>query len=166
MDGPTAAFRDVMRSFPTGVTIVGSAHDGQKRGMTVNSFTSVSLNPPTVLICIMKDSRCHPVIERSGVFSVSVLAENQSELSRKFADHDEVDVHRFVGVDHHVGDTGAPLVDGALAELECAVEDQLGTGDHTVFVGKVVSAKVTSDESPLVFHRSRYAKVGGAAAGS
>ena len=164
MDGSTDAFRDVMRSFPTGVTVVGSAHGGEKRGMTVNSFTSVSLNPPTVLICITKKSGCHPVIEKSGVFSVSVLAENQSELSSKFADHDEVDVHRFVGVDHRVGDLGVPLLDGAVAELECSVEDSLGSGDHTVFVGKVMSAKVTSDEFPLVFHRSRYAKVGEAAA--
>ena len=154
-----------MRSFPTGVTVVGSAYGGEKRGMTVNSFTSVSLNPPTVLVCIMKDSGCHPVIEQSGAFSVSVLAEDQSELSSKFADHDEVDVHRFLSVDHHIGTLDVPLVDGAVAELECAVEDRLSTGDHTVFVGRVVSAKVTSDKAPLVFHRSRYAKVGGAAAG-
>ena len=165
MDGSTAAFREVMRGFPTGVTVVGSAYDGKKRGMTVNSFTSVSLNPPTVLICIMKESGCHSIIGKSGVFSVSVLAEDQSELSSKFADHDEVDVHRFLGVDHHVGDMGVPLVDGAVAELECAVEDRLSTGDHTVFVGKVMSAKVTSGKAPLVFHRSQYAKVGGAVAG-
>ena len=165
MDGSAAGFRDVMRSFPTGVTVVGSAYDGEKRGMTVNSFTSVSLNPPTVLVCIMKDSGCHPLIEKSEVFSVSVLAEDQSELSRKFADHDEVEVHRFVGVNHHIGMLDVPLVDGAVAELECAVEDQLGTGDHTVFVGRVMSATVTSDKSPLVFYRSKYAKVGASAAG-
>ncbi len=139
--------------------MVGSAYNGQKRGMTANALTSVSLDSHMALICIAKDSGCHALIEKSARFSVSVLSEDQSELSSRFADHDEVEVHRFLGVDHHIGANGNPLVDGAVAELDCTVGDRLHAGSHTVFVGEVTSANVMSDEAPLVSYRSRYSKV-------
>ena len=160
MDGSSDAFRDVMRRFPTGVTVVGAAYEGLKRGMTVNAFTSVSLDPHMVVICISKDSGCHGLIENSGTFSVSVLSEDQSELSGKFANHEEIEVHQFLGVDHHSGSLGNPLVDGAIAELECTVADRLPAGDHTLFVGKVASARLISGKGPLIFYQSRYVKVG------
>ena len=149
-----------MKQFPTGVTVVGAAYNGQKHGMTVNSFTSVSLDPPMVLICITRNSGCHKLIKDSGMFSISVLSEHQSELSRRFADHREFDVHRFLGVDHHLGDGAVPIVDEAVAVLECVVKDCLLAGDHTVFVGVVKSAQVMSDQRPLVFYQSDYVRIG------
>jgi flavin reductase (DIM6/NTAB) family NADH-FMN oxidoreductase RutF len=149
-----------MKRFPTGVTVVGAAYNGQQRGMTVNAFTAVSLDPQMVLICIARESGCHELIEKSGMSSVSVLSEEQSELSGKFADHDEFDVRRFVSVDHHFGAAGVPIVDGAVAELEYTVKDRLPAGDHTIFVGTVTAAQVMSDKDPLIFYQSRYARIG------
>ena len=150
-----------MRHYPTGVTVVGTVHQGEKRGMTVNTFTSVSLNPLLVLICVSKDSGCHPLIDKSGVFSISALAEDQSDLSRRFAAESDVETHRFSGVAHHIGAvTGAPLLDGAVIKIECTVSDRIAAGDHTIFVGRVESAVAAPDRHALVFSGGGYSKVG------
>jgi flavin reductase (DIM6/NTAB) family NADH-FMN oxidoreductase RutF len=154
-------FRRVCGSFATGVTVVTCRVGDRQHGITVNSFASVSLEPPLILICIDHRAQAHQLLQQVGRFGVSVLAAQQRELSdyfakRLFPDPDD----EFALVPHHYGITGAPLIDGALAYLECAVVAAHEAGDHHIYVAEVIEATVCSDDPPLLFHRGRYPKLG------
>lgn len=147
-----AQFKLAMSRFASGVTVVTTELDGTPYGMTVASFASLSLHPPLVLICIEKSVKSHDAIAQSGVFGVSILSGAQSEISGRFASKSD---DKFTGVNVSRRDLGVPLIDGAICSLECRVQDQLPGGDHTIFVGEVVSAEVGED-APLVYFRSAY----------
>jgi flavin reductase (DIM6/NTAB) family NADH-FMN oxidoreductase RutF len=150
--------RQVLSRYPTGVTVVGTRHvPSGVCGLTVNAFTSVSLEPPMVLVCVDRSANTHACIEESGAFSVSVLGAGQSDLAVRFAQKRE---DKFEGVPFRLGPDGLPLVDAASAWVEARVEEALSGGDHTIFLGRVVRAE-RGDAPPLVFHRGSYVQVDG-----
>jgi 3-hydroxy-9,10-secoandrosta-1,3,5(10)-triene-9,17-dione monooxygenase reductase component len=146
-------FREVMGHFATGVTIVGArSPEGVPVGLTVNAFTSVSLNPPLVLVCIHRLAESHDPLIRSGYFAVSVLTREQDALAWRFS-AGEAET-RFVGLESWDCPMGSPRFPGALAWLECSVRDVHPAGDHSIIVGEVLSCDDGQGE-PLLFFRGR-----------
>lgn len=158
-EAPTAqAFRDAMGRFPTGVTVVGTTDAGTPLVMTASSFTSVSLEPLLVLVCVARSTRFHPSVLAAGAWGVSFLAAHQEELSRRFAVHGRDLDESLDEVPYHPGAvTGAPLLDGSLVTLECRTTATHDGGDHTIVVGEVVGLELGADQTPaLVWHRGGY----------
>lgn len=150
-------FRRVMRRFPTGVTVVAVADpSGDPWGLTVSSFTSVSLDPPLVLVCIDRSSDTHDRILEAPGFGVSVLAVGQAGVASRFA----VDPSdgRFDEVGWHLGPAGYPLLQGAAAWLECDLHEILSGGDHSIVLGRVRGTGV-SDEPSMVYHEGAFGSV-------
>lgn len=147
-----ATFKSAMSQFASGVTVVTTEHEGRQYGMTVASFASLSLHPPLVLVCIEKSVKSHEAIAASGKFGVSILGRDQAEISGRFAS--KID-DKFAGVNVFQGELGVPLIDGAICALSCRVDAQLPGGDHTIFVGEVLDAKI-AEGVPLVYYRSAY----------
>ena len=148
-------FRDVLGRFCTGVTVVTSISDGVPVGMTCQSFTSVSLDPPLVLFCPAKTSRAWPRIQRSGHFCVNLLSHDQLELSNGFA---AKGADKFAGVSWRPSVTGAPLLDGVLGWVDCRVYAVHEAGDHYVVIGRVMDLGVEEAPHPLLFYRGKYAR--------
>lgn len=146
-------FRHVLGHFASGVTVVTTCHQGFCHGITVSAFCSLSLVPPLVLICIDQRNTSHQLLEDSGIFAVNILAEDGERLSRLFATRES---DKFAAVAYHMGEHGAPLLDDALAVLECRVADRFPGGDHTIFVGEVLGAHARDDRRPLLYFRSGY----------
>lgn len=144
-------FKDLMSRFPAGVTVVTTDHDGTRHGLTVSAFASVSLSPPLVLACVDVDAFSHDLIAGSKRFGVSFLADDQEAISNRFAGLDDVE-DRFEGLETSTLETGAPLLDDALAWMDCSVHEAVPAGDHTIFVGRVEAAKLlVPDARPLVY---------------
>jgi flavin reductase (DIM6/NTAB) family NADH-FMN oxidoreductase RutF len=148
--------RKTMRQWSTGVTIVTTAAGDERAGMTVSSFTSVSLEPPTVLVCLNKDAYAHDLVKRSGVFAISMLGVGQDWLSNRFAGLDPNVTDRFEGLELITGETGSPLLPGAIAWLDCRVKSTHDTSTHTVFFGEVVFAGNDPERAPLVYYNRGY----------
>ena len=142
------SLRDVMRTFPQGVVVVTAEGDEGPRGITVSSFTSISLTPPRVLICIMKESQAHDAIAK-GKFVVNVLSDEQGAVSDHFASPKLSSEEQFA-------EYASPKLDGCLGYLHCSVVDQTEQGDHTVFFGEVERAELGDDGKPLVFCSREY----------
>lgn len=153
----TSEFRRVMGHFPTGVVVVTSRRpDRTPCGLTVNAFCSVSLNPALVLVCVEGKADSHDFIRDSGYFAVSVLDQHGGEtLSRRFATDLEAD--KFRGVAYREEVTGAPVLENAIAWLDCQVAQAIPAGDHTVFLGEVIAADAR-EGSPLVYYRGGYGR--------
>jgi 3-hydroxy-9,10-secoandrosta-1,3,5(10)-triene-9,17-dione monooxygenase reductase component len=152
-----ARFRQILGSFPTGVTVVTTLQDGRPVGMAAGSFFSVSLDPPLVGFCVMTTSNTWPAIERSGSFGVSILADDQTEVCRRLASKEP---NKFDGLAWSAGPvTQSPLLDGAVAHLDCDLEQQHLAGDHWIVVGRVRSLNVHRDDAePLVFCRGGFGR--------
>lgn len=158
-----ALFREVMGQFATGVTIVTGRLDEQCHGMTANAFTSVSLDPTLVLVCVNREARTHQFIADAGAFAVNILAEAQQHLAELFSRRwDGTD--RFAAVDHHHGPSGSPIIDGCLAYLDCHLVAAYPSGDHTIYVGEVVEADISRDGRPLLYYDRGYRHMSLAAA--
>jgi flavin reductase (DIM6/NTAB) family NADH-FMN oxidoreductase RutF len=147
-------FKQVFSNWATGVTIVTSRHGDRVMGMTVSAFNEVSLVPPLCLVCADKASNTNELIQRSRAFSVSILAEGQQELSNRFASKQE-EHRRFDGLACADGRTGCPRIPGALAHLDCAVEQAVDAGDHWVYIARIEDA-VLHAGVPLLYCRGRY----------
>src|SRR5579859_4570959 len=119
--------RLTMRQWATGVTIVTSAAGTARGGMTVSSFTSVSLEPPTVLVCLNKKTYTHGLVSESGVYAISMLSAGQEALANRFAGLDANVTDRFEGIEVETAETGSPLLPGAVAWLDCQVRQAIGT---------------------------------------
>lgn len=157
----TRSYRTLVGRFATGVTVITVNDGGEYRAMTANSFTSVSLEPLLVLICVTHDASMHGPIHEAGTFAVSLLAADQRPVAELFARRGEL-TEPMGGVPFHVGGTGAPLVDGALGCLECEVWREYDGGDHTIFVGRVVDMDFSRpDDGPLLFFAGRYRTIAG-----
>jgi flavin reductase len=155
-------FRDSVGMFTTGITVVTAASDRFGHGMTANAFASVSLDPLLVLVCVVKDALMHKVLDEVGRFAVSVLAADQEDLARYFSDPGRpTGMAQFLPVAWHPGPaTGAPLLDGALAYLECDVEACYDGGDHTVFLGRVRRVeRARPDGNPLLYFGGHYRRL-------
>ena len=150
-------FRDTVGAFPTGVTIVTANGDDGPAGLTTNAFTSLSLDPPLILVCFDNASRTLPVVRASGRFAVNVLRAGQEDLAAVFASKRLQD-EKFAEVTHS-SDHGVPVLDGALAWLVCDVVELLPGGDHTIGIGAVTALSATDGE-PLLFWRSAYRSLG------
>jgi flavin reductase (DIM6/NTAB) family NADH-FMN oxidoreductase RutF len=149
-------FRDLMGRWSTGVSVV-TARDGPlDAGLTVNAFLSVSLSPPSVLVSLTEDADTTPVIDRTGLFAVNLLAADQRAVSERFA-RPVPPAEKFTDLPVHRGQTGVALLDGTLGALECRVVSRAPAYDHVLFVGQVVRAELGRDAPPLVFFRSAYA---------
>ena len=139
-------FKDAMRRFATGVTVVTSLKDGEPRGVTVSAFASVSLEPPSVLICINREARSYLFISTSKIFCVNILEAKQQHLAERFSG--KLRDNQFAGVDYFIDQTGAPVLNGSLAHLDCQVTGEHHVGSHSIFIGTVLSAAIRSG-SPL-----------------
>ena len=148
-----------MGRFPTGVTVITAAADDLLHGMTANAVTSLSLDPPMVLICVDKTAQAHGLLRDAGSFTVNILGEHQEHVSRLFAVSEEPEPGRLRGLDFTLGRTGAPILADCVAYLECRVRDVADGGDHSIFMGEVVGQALVTDAPPLVFHRGQYRRV-------
>jgi flavin reductase (DIM6/NTAB) family NADH-FMN oxidoreductase RutF len=145
--------RNALGRFVTGVTVITTCTGaGRLEGLTVNSFSAVSLDPPLVLWSLRATSSCLPSFEVAGHFAVNVLAAGQSALSQQFASRGE---DRFQSVIHAPGLGGCPLLSGALATFECSKEARVAGGDHVVFFGRIERAAYREGE-PLIYSAGRY----------
>jgi flavin reductase (DIM6/NTAB) family NADH-FMN oxidoreductase RutF len=153
-----SAFRKAMGSFPTGVTIVTVAcDDGAMHGVTVNSFSSVSLDPMLVLVCLNETSRAVDLIEGAGAFAVNVLSAGQQDASRWFADqHRPAGPAMFDGVPLEPGVTGCPILADAAASFGCRLRQSYHAGDHLIMLGEVVTLIHRPQLEPLIFHAGTY----------
>jgi len=150
-------FRQACGRFPTGVAIAAIAgSDGAPHGLTVSSFTSLSLDPPLVLICLGHTVTVIDCFRAAGHFGLSVLAEDQQSISERFARRGH---NRFAGVPWHSGEFHVPLIDGSLATIECAVDRRIAAGDHDILVGRMLRAHV-SEGRPLVHWAGKYGRLG------
>ncbi len=150
-----AEFKAVLGRFPTGVTVVTTCDGEHPAGVTVNAFASVSLDPPLVMVCIDKRSHLHDLVARSGIFVANILGAHQQELSRRFAGQSGDRNDRFHLTPFHSGVTGAPILDGVIAYVECRVMGIYPGGDHSIFLGQVVGLGGAAGE-PLAYYRAHY----------
>jgi unspecific monooxygenase len=151
------ALRATLGQFATGVAIVTACSaQGSPVGLTINSFASLSLDPPLVLWSLASTSSIRPTFEAAPIHAINILAVEQAALARRFSARD---VERFAGLAHRAGPYGAVLIGGALAHLVCRVRDRRKTGDHVLFVSEVVHHRFQAGE-PLIFHASRYCTIG------
>ena len=148
--------RRVMGHFATGVTVITTMDSsGSPFGLTANAFTSLSLDPPLVLVCIDKGVQCYPYFEESGLFAVNLLSENQEELSRRFATKG---IEKFSGIQWRRGKQGVALLDGAIGHIECRIANRYDGGDHTIYVGEVVHTSASGGR-PLIFFKGKYSRL-------
>jgi flavin reductase (DIM6/NTAB) family NADH-FMN oxidoreductase RutF len=149
-------FRAVLGRFASGVTVLTARDsDGRDHGMTVSAFCSASLVPPLVLACIDRTADMHKIIRSVSHFGISILAEGQEALSRRFA---ELPAGRFDGIGYSRADSGVVLLDDSLAQLECRITENHDAGDHTVYLGEVEWARCRKDR-PLLYYRGGYAQL-------
>jgi len=149
--------RRALGCFVTGVTIVTAMDgEGRPRGFTANSFTSVSLDPPLVLVCIARTAGSYPLFSTTSHFAINILSEEQRPLSSRFASKE---VDKFVGIAWQAGPTGSPLIAATVAWLDCRTERRIDAGDHLILVGRVVDFQ-HSTQTPLGFCRGNYLRFG------
>ena len=158
LDADGSALRSAMSHFPTGVTVVTSGREERAEGMTANAVISVSLDPLLFLVSVHKEARLNPRIREEGYFAVNILADDQEGLSRLFASPERSSglqaIHSLGG---GYGSTGAPLATGALAAIECVLEEVYPGGDHDLFLGRVVAIRMgDTRKGPLVYHEGGY----------
>jgi 3-hydroxy-9,10-secoandrosta-1,3,5(10)-triene-9,17-dione monooxygenase reductase component len=156
-------FRRVMSHFATGVTII-TAWDTDHRptGLTASSFTSVSLHPPLILVCVSQNAQSYPAIKAAGRFAVNVLAQGQEAASRRFATSTTAPgEEKFAGLEYRPGQLGLPVLSDALARLECTVVHAYPGGDHTIFVAQVETGEWSGDAGtePLLYFRGKYSRL-------
>jgi flavin reductase len=153
-------FRAALGSFATGVTVVTTAGGEHGYGMTVNAFSSVSLDPPLVLICVISGTHGAETIERNGVFAVNILGSDHEPISRYFSAKDRPrGAEAFKEIPHSFAVTGAPILAGAAGYLDCRLHATHEAGDHLVFIGEVVALGHDPEAKPLLFHGGKYSFV-------
>jgi flavin reductase (DIM6/NTAB) family NADH-FMN oxidoreductase RutF len=151
-------FRRALGHFATGVTVVTTSDaEGRPSGLTVSAFSSLSLDPPLILVCVDHKSQTYPALLERGRFAVNVLATGHEAVSRRFASST---LDKFDGVAHRRSPEGLPLLDDALAHIECATLNTHVEGDHTIFVGRVERVTVGNGE-PLLYFKGKYGRLHG-----
>ncbi len=154
-------FREVMGHFATGVSVVTTFDGERPAGITVNAFSSVSLEPALVMVALDRGRFITPMVRRAGRYAVNVLAADQQALSDCFA-HAPVSPGReeFCGAAWQRGPTGLPLIEGSIATLECTIVETFSAGDHDLFIGRVDSLEEhRGDVAPLLYYRRRYLRI-------
>jgi flavin reductase (DIM6/NTAB) family NADH-FMN oxidoreductase RutF len=151
-----ARFRSVLGHFATGVTVVAALDGDRPVGLSVNSFTSLSLDPPLVAFSVAKGSSTWPRIRDAGVFTVNVLAEHQEEVSRVFATRGR---DKFEGLRWWPAPSGAPVIEGVLAWVDAVIVAEHDAGDHVLVIGRVKDLDVADEGNPLIFYRGGYGRI-------
>jgi flavin reductase (DIM6/NTAB) family NADH-FMN oxidoreductase RutF len=151
-------FRQVMSQFATGITIVTTRAGEEIHGLTANSFCSVSLEPPLVLVCVDKSAHSHDLIVRGRNFAVNILTASQEALARRFSTNNLAANDRFAGIQFRTEMTGAPILLESLGWLDCRLFAAYPGGDHTIYVGEVLALGKNQDDDPLLYFQSRYQK--------
>lgn len=150
-------FRSTVGAFATGVTVVTTRGEEHCYGMTANAFSSVSLDPPLVLVCVIGESEGGRHIQRNGCFAVNILHADQEPISRYFASRDRPrGQDAFRDVVHRCGVTGSPILDGAAGYLDCRLHADHEAGDHRILIGEVVELGFEPTATPLLFHGGQY----------
>jgi flavin reductase (DIM6/NTAB) family NADH-FMN oxidoreductase RutF len=147
--------KQAMRVYPQGVTVATANGPEGPTGLTVSSFTSVSLNPPLILISIAKGSAIHDLFREAKAYAVNFLADDQASVSDRFAGKTNAK-DRFEGLGFTKGVTGSPIIEGVRVAIECRAWQVYEGGDHSILVGEVVSAKTFNSKRPLVYYSQRY----------
>lgn len=148
-------FREAIGHFATGVTVITTVHEAQRYGSTASAVSSLSLEPPMLLVCLNKQSSTGQAIHRAGAFAVNILAHGQDELAKRFAAKGE---DKFAGLEVESGSRGQPLLEGALAHFECRVIEEVTGGTHAVYLGGVERAS-TRAGAPLAYYRGRFGRL-------
>jgi flavin reductase (DIM6/NTAB) family NADH-FMN oxidoreductase RutF len=155
-------FRATVGTFATGVTVVTTRGEEHAYGMTANAFSSVSLDPPLVLVCVMSGSEGSEHLERNGVFAINILHAAQEPVSRYFASRERPRGRdAFNEVPHRIGSSGSPIIEGAVGFLDCRLHATYDAGDHQIFIGEVLELGFDPAGEPLLFHAGQYRLVGG-----
>lgn len=152
-------WRNTMGQFASGVTIITTIdNEGNPLGMTANAFTSLSLDPPMVLICVDNNSTTLTHLTESGKYCVNILAASQEQVSRQFAKKGSSE--KFEGIAYYSGDIGVPVLEGTLTSVECEVTAIVDGGDHKILLGKGVKIhQAVGETEPLIFYRGKYNKL-------
>lgn len=140
------------RNYPTGITVITTTIEGEPYGLAVNAFSSVSLDPPTVLFCVNESSKTHVHLVNSDHVGINVLGRAQHDVASVFATSGG---DKFSQIEWETGTMGVPVITGAAAQFEVRVDQQHKVGTHTVFICEVVDARVSDDE-PLLYYRSAF----------
>jgi len=151
--------RHAMRAWTTGVVIVTSMYEGQQYGMTVNSFTSISLEPPLICVTLKRLTHTHDLVVKSGMFSVTILTSAQKELSDRFAGKMPHLVDRFEGIQTETISLDSPVFKDGLAYFDCRVVNSMPVGENTLFIAEVLDARGEGEGVPLVYHNREYWKL-------
>ncbi len=151
--------RVVMRQWTTGVCIVSTQYQGNQHGMTVSSFTSVSLEPQVVTISLTKSARTHDMILKADFFGITILSDDQQSISELFAGQATDSEYRFKGLETLTLTTGAPVIKGGLAFLDCEVIAVHDFGTNTLIIGEVIETKIGESGKPLVYYDQWYKKL-------
>jgi flavin reductase (DIM6/NTAB) family NADH-FMN oxidoreductase RutF len=150
-------FRSALGSFATGVTVITTGGDGHSYGMTANAFSSVSLDPPLILVCVKSGAEGCEHIERNECFAVNILAAEQEPMSRYFSSKDRPKGRdAFRDVPHRIVASGAPIIDDVVAYLDCSLDHTHSAGDHEIYIGEVLALEVNADVAPLMFFGGGY----------
>ena len=150
-------FRSTVGAFATGVTVVTTRGEEHAYGMTANAFSSVSLDPPLILVCVISGSEGAEHISSNGVFAVNILSAEQEPLSRYFSSRDRPKGRDAFGeVSHRLGASGSPILTAAAAALDCRLHSTYEAGDHQIFIGEVLELELVEGHHPLVFHGGKY----------
>jgi flavin reductase (DIM6/NTAB) family NADH-FMN oxidoreductase RutF len=149
-------FREVMGQFATGVVVATGCHDGMPYGFAVQSFVSLSIEPPLVALCPAKSSTSWPRIRDSGSFCINILRDNQQELCDAFA---RSGGNKFADFEWRTGASGSPLLKGVLAHVDCELEVEHDAGDHTIAIGRIVDLTSNGDGKPLIFYKGGFGKI-------
>ena len=148
--------RAAMRAWSAGVTVVTAVHEGHKHGMTVNSFTSISLEPAMITISLRDSTRTHELVSKSRAFGLTILSAGQSKISDLFAGKITEIEDRFADLQTETLVTGSPLIVGGLAWLDCRVIETFKVGENTLFIAEVLAARDINDGQPLIYHNRKY----------
>ncbi len=148
-------YRNTLAQWASGVTVVTVAHAGRRYGMTASSFSSVSLEPPLVLICVGAEAYTHSILLDAGIFAINILRADQIALGQRFAEKTVTYIDRFTDLDVTSAKAGSPALPGVLAWLECRTVQAVAAGDHTVFIAEVIDSRVYGGE-PLLYAQRQW----------
>ena len=149
-------FKNALASWASGVTVLTTAHEGQVYGITASSFSTLSMDPLLVLVCIQNGNHLERMVPASGKFAVSVLASDQGAVSNHFAVSGRDPGPELDGFETFTDQTGCPIVTGSIAHLDCELESVLPGGDHVIALGRVVGAASDPKKEPLLYFRRDY----------
>ena len=147
-------FKELMKRFASGITLITFENEGKLSGLTVSSFCSLSMNPPLILICIDKKIPSHDSLQNSASFGVNICTSEQGKLAWDFANSNIDKNELILSLNHRITDDKVPLLNDCLASMECTLKETYEGGDHTIFVGQIESGDFSEESDPLVYYKS------------